>query len=292
MPRARPSSKADIAARRAASRLFSAETVAAAIDPRGIDARDLEALRNLIAESVGAETVAVPIGGSLPDIADVPGASAAEAAAVEALLDRIEEIAHVGEPQRPRFRAEVRVLLWRHEVEKRQNQQEHPKREIAAYKLVQADARRLLKRLLPPSKRRRERLRAAARRLLTRLRHLPEGVRLPLRAGNTETRLGELIGASATRFAAAIDNAETQLEELAGNAKIVLAALRRRAAPDRLANPASAQLRGGLLKVFAPYIPDARKRDRRVTEVLRLLGVRYPNEKKNRGRFRGRERQT
>jgi hypothetical protein len=268
MPRARPSSKADIAARRRAARPFS------------------------------AETVAVPIEGSLPGTADAPGLSEAEAAAVETLLDRIAELAHAGSEQRPCFFERVKVLLQRYEAEKLADQQEHPKREIAAYKLVQAAARRLLKRLhsLPKrlrSRPKRLRLEADARRLLEQLQSLPEGLRLPLGAGNTESRLGELIGASATRFAAAIDNVKTQLDELVGNTGRELANLRSRLAPNRLANAASVQLRKGLLEVFAPYAPDDEaERDRRVAEALRLLGVRYPNEKKDRKRFQGRGRES
>ena len=181
-PRARPFSKADIAARRRAARPFS------------------------------DETVAVPVGESRPDSADVPDASAAKAAVVEGLLDRIAEIAHVDSERRPRFREEVRVLLQRYEVETLQNRQEHPKREIAALGPVQVDVRRLLKRLRARSKRLRRSRRATARRLLKRLQSLPEGLRHPLGAGNTETRLVELIGATKAQLAAAIDNVETQLE--------------------------------------------------------------------------------
>jgi hypothetical protein len=217
-----------------------------------------------------------------------------ETADVRALLDRIAEIAHVGAEQRPKFLERVKACLRRYATEKLADQQEHPKREIAALEPVEADARRLLKRLHSLPKRlrsvaKRLRLEADARRLLEQLRSLPEGLRLPLGAGNTESRLHELIGATGTRFAAAIDNVETPLDELAGNAKIVLAALRRRAAPNRLANAASVQLRKGLLEVFAPDAPDDdAERDRRVAEALRLLGVRYPNEKKDRKRFQGR----
>jgi len=86
------------------------------------------------------------------------------------------------------------VLLQRYEVETLQNRQEHPKREIAALGPVQVDVRRLLKRLRARSKRLRRSRRATARRLLKRLQSLPEGLRHPLGAGNTETRLVELIG--------------------------------------------------------------------------------------------------
>jgi hypothetical protein len=266
---------ADIAARRAAARLFS------------------------------AETVAVPIGGSLPGLSDATGLSDAEAADVRALLDRIAELAHVGAEQRPCFFERVKVLLQRYEAEKLANQQEHPKREIAALEPVEADARRLLKRLRSLPKRlrsipkrlrsipKRLRLEADARRLLEQLQSLPEGFRLPLGAGNTESRLHELIGAPGTRFVAAIGDLEPQLDELAGNTEGKLANLRSRPAPNRLANAASVQLRKGLLEVFAPDTPDPpdeAERDRRVAEVLRLLGVRYPNEKKDRKRFQGRAR--
>jgi hypothetical protein len=265
MPRARRLSTADIAARKAAARRFS------------------------------DETVAVAMGSALPGTADVPGGSDAEAAGVEALLDRIAEIAHA--EQRPEFRERAKVCLWRYEAETLQNQQEHPKRQIAAYKPIAADARRLLQGLRGPSKRLRRRRRARARRLLERLRALPDGLRLPLGAGNTETRLVELIGATGTRFVAAIPTVEPQLEELLGRVERELAALSRRPLPNRLANPASDQLREGLLELFAPFTPDDAELDRRVAEVLRrvaevlqLLRIRFPNEKKNRGRFRGRFR--
>jgi hypothetical protein len=217
--------------------------------------------------------------------------SRAEAAAVKTLLDQIAEIAHVGRKQRPRFREEVRVLLLRYEVETRANRQAHPKRDIAAYKPVEEDARRLLRRLRSRSKRLRRSRRATARRLLKGLRDLPDGLRLPLGAGNTETRLVELIGATGPRFVAAIDNVEPQLAELAGGVERELAKLRRRPTPNRLANPASDQLREGLLEIFTPFAPDDAELDRRVAEVLRLLRIRFPDEKKNRGRFRGRFRQ-
>ena len=114
---------------------------------------------------------------------------------------------------------------------------------------------------------------------------------MPLGAGNTESRLRELIGAPGTRFVAAIGDLEPQLDELVGNTGRELANLRSRPAPNRLANAASVQLRKELLEVFAPDAPDDEaERDRRVAEVLRLLGVRYPNEKKDRKRFQGRAR--
>jgi hypothetical protein len=216
--------------------------------------------------------------------------SRAEAAAVETLLDQIVEIADVGREQRPQLREEVRVLLWRHAAETPANRQEHPKRAIAAYKIVQASARRLLKGLRPLPKRPRLRLRADARRLLEQLLSLPEGLRLPLRAGDTETRLVELIGDTETQFVAAFANIEPQLDRLLCNTERELAKLRSGPTPNRLANPASAQLRVGLLEVFAPYAPDEAERDRRVAEVLRLLGVGHPNEKKDRKRFQGRAR--
>jgi hypothetical protein len=242
MPRARPSSKADIAARKRASRLFSAETVAVPIEA---GAADVKARLDRIAEIVSAETVVVPIGGSLPGIADVPGASEAEAAEVKARLDRITKIAHVSREQRLRFREEVRVLLCRYVAETLANQQEHPKREIAAFEPIEADARRLLKRL----------------------RSLPEGLRLRLKAGN----------------------AETQVEEVAGNAERELAALKRRPAPNRLANPAAVVLRTELMRLIGAHAPDARERDRRVAQVLRLLRIRSPDAKKDRVRFRKRQ---
>ena len=284
MPRARPSSKADIAARKAAARRFSGDTVAVPIGgPVPTQPPPAESGPG----TAFAEPPAVEPAASR-DRASVPGGSDAEAARVETLLDRIAEIAHA--EQRPEFRERARVCLWRYEAETLQNQQEHPKREIAAYKPIAAAARRLLQGLRSPSKRLRRRRRATARRLLKRLRDLPDGLRLPLGAGNTETLLRDLIGATGTQFVAAIDNVEPQLAELAGRVERELAKLRRPSTPNRLANPASDQLREGLLELFAPFTPDDAELDRRVAEVLQLLCIRFPNEKKNRGRFRGRFR--
>jgi len=235
-----------------------------------------------------------------------------KAADVKARLDRIAELAHVGAEQRPEFSERVRICLWRYEVEKRQNQQEHPKREIAAYKLVQASARRLLKGIRPLLKRPRLRLRAAARRLLEQLRTLPEGLRLPLKAGNTETLLRDLIGATGIQFVAAIANIEPQLDELLGNTERELAKLRSQATAGRPPASAVLHLLQGLLATFAecgPVCPHAhapgrkgekpakarcckRYLNRDTDMALDELGVAHSDPRKNPRRFRGRKRQT
>jgi hypothetical protein len=308
MPRARPSSKADIAARKAAARRFSGDTVAVPIGgPVPTQPPPAESgPGTAFAEPPAVEPAASRVRAS------APGGSDAEAARVETLLDRIAEIAHVGGEQRPEFLERVKVCLWRYEVEKRQNQQEHPKRQIAAYKPIAADARRLLQRLRSRSKRLRRSRRATARRLLKWLRDLPEGLRLPLGAGNTETGLVYLIGATGTRFVAAIDNVEPQLDELLGNTELELAKLRRQATAGRPPASAALHLQQGLRAAFAecgPVCPHAHASGRRgekpakarrcepyldcwTAKALDELGVAHSNPKKNPRRFRGRKRQT
>jgi hypothetical protein len=64
--------------------------------------------------------------------------------------------------------------------------------------------------------------------------------------------------------------------------------LRSRPTHRRLPNPAPVVLRKEMLRVFAAYAPgDAATRTQRVAGVLRLLGVRFPNPKKDAARFRG-----
>jgi hypothetical protein len=135
---------------------------------------------------------------------------------------------------------------------------------------------------------------------------------LPLGAGNTETGLVELIGATGTQFVAAIANVEPQLDELLCNTECELAKLRSQATAGRPPASAALHLQQGLCAAFAecgPVCPHARAPGRRgekpakarccescldrwTATALDVLGVAHSDPKKNPRRLLGRKRQS
>jgi hypothetical protein len=163
----------------------------------------------------------------------------------------------VPEASRQRFQEEITEAIKVYRARRIADQQENPARIIAALK---------------PGKR-------AARVMLKWLRSLPQSVRLPLRKGATETWLTEWI--------ASIDASLTDLQKKrrhrGGNAGI--------------------DLRRNLIAICAEHLPDAhdatdpqrqakaKKRERLVADILSFAAIKFPNEKKNRKRFTGANRQ-
>jgi hypothetical protein len=164
------------------------------------------------------------------------------------LIADLAKIAHIREADRQRFEGELGEILRGHALWMLAEKQEHPARMIAA-----------LRPGLGP-----------ANQTLRWLESLPCGCRLSLRAGNTESQLRELI---------------TGVEQ-------ELSRLQNLRAPNRLAGPAriGRWLRGSLLELFVRFANDSlpeRSTRKLVADALVRMGVRFPDEKKNRAQFVG-----
>lgn len=170
------------------------------------------------------------------------------------LIQDLMRKASVPETVRERFCCEVRQAIWTYRVRVLADKQERSARTVTA-----------LRRGLGLTKK-----------LSGWLQALPRGVRLGLREGGVEKRLDDL----AVLLDALSSNTENRVAYYQGHVEVHR--------PTGEAD-ASLSLRRSLSDIFTRHSPNQREpyRRRLVAKALKSIGARYPDEKKNRGRFTG-----
>jgi hypothetical protein len=170
------------------------------------------------------------------------------------LIAELAQRAKVPDAARERFSKSLRCAIWVYRVRVLANSQERPARIVAALR----------------------RGRGRTKRLLEWLKSIPDGLRLELRQGDIEELIDDL--------AVLLDALSSNIEERSVYSQNHVWKHRPAGGAD-----AGLCLRQSLIVLMDEVHPDVSERTRRawVAGAVKLVGAKYPNEKKNRARFTG-----